>query len=373
MALSRASSAQVSRYSPSPTHMSRYTPSPTQMSRFSPSPRFCSSPMSRPSSVMSRTQSIKLTKGNPMKCSVCTNRLDYQWILPGLHNFCTHCLEDYILRHSRGRHCHCPICKAGIRLPKGPKPQRKIAKYPLGTTLVICDVCEDKPAFYKCSECDEYFCENCNMLHLRMRMGRNHHVTFVKSIKAVNEDIRTYCKEHIHEELKFHCRRCDVPICRDCKVLNHEGHQTVGIDEVVEDRKQRVSHAMATARGHLARLKAEAAEIKNKKSSLEEETNKVVSEIRLQANKMKDIIDTHADSLVVKVKMQLDESRTKLDKCNDAVKEKLDSLQRLIDSAAIKMDTATDVDFVSSSHGIEDNLRGIVFCFRYAHLVSNFD
>ena len=264
------------------------------------------------------------------------------------------------MRHSRGRHCHCPICKAGIRLPKGQKQNRKIARYPLGTDLVICDICEDKPAFYKCSECNEYFCENCNKLHLRMRMGRDHHVAFVKSIRAINESIRTMCKEHIHEELKFHCRKCDVPICRDCKVLNHEGHLTAGIEEVVEERKQSVEHAMATARGHLARLKAEAAEIRNKKSQLEEETNKLVSDIRLHANKMKDVIDNHADSLVVKVKLQLDETRMKLDKCNEAVKEKLQSLQGLVDSANVQMDTATDVDFVNSSRGLEENLRGLL-------------
>ena len=385
--VSRASSAQMSRFTSSPTPgmrsstpalrspipWSRNSPTPRRTSspgRHTPSPlRFSPSPISRPSSVMSRNHSIKLTKGNPMKCSVCTNRLDYQWILPGLHNFCTHCLEDYILRHSRGRHCHCPICKAGIRLPKGPKQTRKVAKYPRGTDLVVCDVCEDKPAFYKCSECNEYFCETCNKMHLRMRMSQGHHVAYIKSIRAINEAIKTFCKEHAHEELKFHCRKCDVPICRDCKVLNHEGHLTAEIEEVVEERKQRVEHAMTTARGHLARLKAEAAEVRKKKSDLEEETNKIVGEIRLHANKIKDVVDSHADSLVVKIKQQLDESMVKLDKCNEAVKEKLASLQSLIDTAAVEIDTSPDVDFVNSSRGLEENLRGRIVFYYYENML----
>ncbi|XP_045159967.2 E3 ubiquitin-protein ligase TRIM33-like [Mercenaria mercenaria] len=369
MALSRPSS-QMTRYTsnenrmaysrPS-SQMTRYTAmSPTPTSRvLSPSPP----PFSRPSSVMSRhsksAPSVKLTKGNPMKCNVCKNKLEYQWILPGLHNFCAHCLEDYILRHSRGKRCHCPICRAGIRLPKEPRHPKKIARYPLGTDLVICDVCEDSPAFYKCSECNEYFCEKCNKLHLRMRMGRDHHVNIIPSIRAVNDKlkVKVYCDEHEHEEIKFHCKKCDVPICRDCKVIQHEGHLTTALKEIVDERKIRVTTAMTTARGHLARLKAEAIEIKNRKSALEEETEQTTHDIKQHALRMKDIVDEHSGHLIQTVRQQHDESISKLDNCLEQVSKKTENIKGLLDTASVQMDTSTDVAFINSSQSLNESLR----------------
>lgn len=349
------------------SQMTRYTalsPTPTSRALSPNQPTY-----SRPSSVVSKysrpgtaTGSVKLTKGNPMKCNVCKNKLEYQWILPGLHNFCAHCLEDYILRHSRGKHCHCPICRAGIRLPKEPRKPKKMARYPLGTDLVICDVCEDSPAFYKCSECNEFFCEKCNKLHLRMKMGREHHVNILSSIRAVNDKlkVKVYCDIHQHEEVKFHCTKCDIPICRDCKVIDHEGHQTTSVKDIADERKLRVSTAMVTAKGHLARLKAEAIEIKNRRISLEEETEHTTSDIKQHALKIKDIVDEHTAHLVQTVRQQHEESITKLDSCLEAVNKKTEAIRRMLDDAAVQMDSATDVAIINTSQSLNDSLRGIL-------------
>ncbi|KAH3848482.1 tripartite motif-containing protein 3-like [Dreissena polymorpha] len=353
LALSRPSS-QMTRYSsPPPYSYHSHLTSPTLMFR--------------PQSVVSRysrsgamTPNVKLTKGNPMKCNVCTKKLDYQWVLPGLHNFCTHCLEDYILRHSRGKHCHCPICRAGIRLPKEPKIQRKPIRYPIGPTeLVVCDICEDNPAFFKCSECNEYFCDKCNKLHLRMKMSKDHHVNIIPSIRAVNDKLRVkvFCDEHQHEEVKFFCRKCGVPICRDCKVVSHEGHPTEPLKEAVEERKTRVSAAITTARGHMARLKAESIEILNRKAALEEETTNTTGEIKQHSQKIKDIVDEHSEHLMQVVKQQHDENIAKLDSCLESVTKKMESTKGLIETAAVQMDTDNDVAFINSAGEMIESLK----------------
>ena len=368
------------RFSPSRpcSQMTRYTGTDTRPSSQMTRHSMCSPPpfsrhtmgsptlMSRPQSVVSRysrsktaTPSTRLSKGNPMKCNVCRKNLDYQWILPGLHNFCTRCLEDYILRHSRGRRCHCPICKAGIRLPTAPRGIRK-TQYPLGNELVVCDACEDSPALYKCAECSQFYCDKCNKLHLRMKAGRNHHVSILPSIRAVNEQlkVKVYCDDHEHEEVKFFCRKCDTPICRDCKLVSHEGHLTEPLKEVVDERKLRVATAMTSARGHMARLKAESIEIKNRKEALLEETEQTNHDIRQQALKIKDIIDMNSDYLLQTIRQQHDECISKLDTCLQSVTQKVEKTQDMLDVAAIQSDTANDVAFISSAGSLIDTLRG---------------
>lgn len=367
--LSPSRCSQVTRYTLNDTRpssqMTRHSMcSPPPFSRYT---MVSPPPGSRPMSVVSRysrartaTPNVKLTKGNPMKCNVCLNKLDYQWILPGLHNFCTTCLNDYIIRHSRGKHCHCPICKAGIRLPKTPKGIRKTSRFPLGTELVVCDVCEDSPAFYKCAECSEYFCDKCNKLHLRMKMSKNHHVNILPSIRAVNDKlkVKVYCDDHEHEEVKFFCRKCAVPICRDCKVVSHEGHLTEPLKDVVEELKLRVHTSITAAKGHLARLKAESIEIKNRKSALVEETEQSSLEIRQHALRIKDIVDMHSEYLQQTIRQQHDENLSKLDNCLESVTEKMEKTKDLIDTAAVQADTINEVAFVSSASSLIDSLRG---------------
>ena len=320
-------------------------------------------PYSRPSSVMSRISrpaSVKLNKAEPYKCKVCSNKIDYEWVLPGIHNFCKSCLENYVIGHSRGKHCHCPICRAGIRLPKGHKHSRQLTRYPHGNDIVICDICEDAPALYKCSECNEFFCERCSRLHLRMKMGKDHHISYLSSVKTVNEKlkIRVYCDIHDHEEIRFHCKKCDMSICRDCKVIAHEGHQTTSLTEAVDERKERVSNAMTTAKGHLARLKTESNEIRNKKSSLGEEMRQLESEIRQHCNRIKDVVDEQGERLITTVRNHHEDCKAKLDSCLEAIKQKMDAIRSLIDQSSIQMDTSTDVAFVNASNELDNSLRG---------------
>lgn len=195
-------------------------------------------------------------------------------------------------------------------------------------------------------------------------MSKNHHVNILPSIRAVNDKlkIKIYCDDHEHEEVKFFCKKCNVPICRDCKVVNHEGHITEPLKEVVDEMKIRVSSAMTKAKGHMARLKAEAIEIKNRKVALEEEAEQTTNGIRQQTLKIKDIVDMHSNEMVQSIRQQHDESLSKLDTCLEAVKEKIEKTKDLLDTAAIQMDTANEVAFVNSADNLIDSLRGTHHC-----------
>lgn len=45
------------------------------------------------------------------------------------------------------------------------------------------------------------------------------------------------CKEHAEEDLRFYCLRCEKPICRDCKVVRHEGHKTDMVSKIAQEKK----------------------------------------------------------------------------------------------------------------------------------------
>ena len=48
------------------------------------------------------------------------------------------------------------------------------------------------------------------------------------------------CGEHPEEKLRFVCVPCDIPICRDCKLTEHEGHRSIDIAKVAVGLKDKV-------------------------------------------------------------------------------------------------------------------------------------
>ena len=48
------------------------------------------------------------------------------------------------------------------------------------------------------------------------------------------------CGEHPEEKLRFVCVPCDTPICRDCKLTEHEGHRSIDIAKVAVGLKDKV-------------------------------------------------------------------------------------------------------------------------------------
>uniref|UniRef100_A0A1X7V8Y4 B box-type domain-containing protein n=1 Tax=Amphimedon queenslandica TaxID=400682 RepID=A0A1X7V8Y4_AMPQE len=42
------------------------------------------------------------------------------------------------------------------------------------------------------------------------------------------------CAQHSNEKLKFYCKNCEKVVCRDCILLDHQGHEYKGYKEECE-------------------------------------------------------------------------------------------------------------------------------------------
>lgn len=108
-------------------------------------------------------------------CSLCLEGFKDPRILPCFHSLCRDCLAEYLEKKVGsiipGTVFECPLCRAKSDVPK--KGIDGIQKN-----------------FY-----------------------------LVKS-----KSVHPMCAEHEDEDLRFYCRNCDFKICRDCKVISHEGH-----------------------------------------------------------------------------------------------------------------------------------------------------
>lgn len=84
----------------------------------------------------------------------------------------------------------------------------------------LCEICIGGPGEYYCQQCDQLFCGNCKLSHLRAKISKNH--TFFSG-QNINKEEKRLCIEH-EERFLFYCHDCDTPVCSSCSVQTHKGH-----------------------------------------------------------------------------------------------------------------------------------------------------
>ncbi|XP_013421547.1 tripartite motif-containing protein 45-like [Lingula anatina] len=59
--------------------------------------------------------------------------------------------------------------------------------------------------------------------------------------QELQEFQRVFCPEHKEEPIRYFCLKCQIPICRDCKVLTHDEHKCTSLDTAIETVKPKLA------------------------------------------------------------------------------------------------------------------------------------
>lgn len=385
--VSRPPSAAIYGRPPSSTKRPRRPPS---TSTLRPKPLQVELPVRRPPSVSTIARpASSLRRPNSLKCKVCTDGFQFPGSTPCFDHYCAPCLEDHILTFKRGTGCDCPLCNSGILLPLT-SLRADSARYSKRSELNVCNNCQDaRLAQYRCGSCEEFFCEKCHREFLkRMRIDGsfcNTHLTdlsgdnvvplimptgldddsldsiFLPSLLPKGFGLR--CSEHEDEELRFHCKKCEKSICRDCKILNHEGHKTVGLEDVYEDRKHQMSQAIKLANANIRKLHAECAEINSKRLEIDQESRDGISQIENHANEAKRIIDEWSKAMIKSIRVQNAQSRGKLEECREVVKNKVKMLQTVVEQGSTLLESENAFDVVEKAPQLTQSMKGKSACY----------
>ncbi|XP_048577411.1 uncharacterized protein LOC116611725 [Nematostella vectensis] len=190
-------------------------------------------------------------------CSLCIKHFTDPRVLPCLHSFCRHCLEELAV-HSEGRgKLVCPLCKAEFQISPADVSSLKvnfmintiISVLPLLTPVdskkkTVCQMCDSgEPAQGRCNECDHFVCEQCISAHKRFRPLQHHTILSldeIKSGKLLAMSKTSYCTKHEGEVLKLFCESCKEVICRDCTVVDHKNHDYLFTSDVIAREKEEI-------------------------------------------------------------------------------------------------------------------------------------
>lgn len=195
----------------------------------------------------------------PTTCTVCNELFNDARILPCFHTFCLSCVIEQN-KNATGKlslnQVKCPTCSAPVAVPSGGiiKLRRnftmnaQVEKEKLLSKLssmndtntaqtssipMMCgfEQCSTnpKPASVYCTVCRTALCDQCIMGHHKMTSGkRSHnleslHLNGGLTVVDVDRLVVEYCDSH-KLELNRYCWDCNLAVCNDCFINQHNGH-----------------------------------------------------------------------------------------------------------------------------------------------------
>ncbi|XP_048059535.1 E3 ubiquitin-protein ligase TRIM39-like isoform X1 [Megalobrama amblycephala] len=185
-----------------------------------------------------------------LQCSICLDVFTDPVSTPCGHNFCKTCLNKC---WDNSQTCNCPYCKETFKIrpdlkinttlrelvdhykKKSPEKKPEVLKKPeiLKKTEVLCDICEERKlkALKSCLVCQSSYCETHLERHLKVAGLKKH-----KLINPVRNLEDYICQKH-ERPLELFCRDDQTCVCTICAVKDHKNHNTVPIEEEIEEKK----------------------------------------------------------------------------------------------------------------------------------------
>ena len=196
-----------------------------------------------------------------LSCGICLERYTNPKVLPCLHTFCERCLLNYIPAASLS--VTCPICRQQSILPEQGVSALQNNFFILNLMDVLenpnfCTSCENQAkATSKCTDCEQFLCENCMEAHKESSSGETHvhNVVSLRDLALSDGDgekmTSLVCPSHDGQSLDFYCCACETAVCESCTLVEHSTHRTMPSSEAIEEHKEMLTRLLENSQAQI--------------------------------------------------------------------------------------------------------------------------
>ena len=235
-------------------------------------------------------------------CAVCQGHYQQAKLLPCNHYYCGTCIER-LAERSRGKPFDCPECRKETRLPPGGVAElqsaffvermkdvyAKMAKAE-GKMEAVCEQCaEDK----FCRQCAEFICADCVRCHHKLKVFAGHVVASLEDLKKggirnipLKEAPTPKCPDH-DKSLKIFCFDCDCLICRDCTIIDHNGHNFNFLKKCAPESRKTLRDSLAPLQMVQADIAGAEKTLISEETKVDTQKNEVCKAIEVSFEKLK--------------------------------------------------------------------------------------
>jgi len=218
-----------------------------------------------------------------------------------------------------------------------------------------CEICMRAPSLHYCTQCDQVFCDDCKMSHLRMKISRNHNFMTGTNI---NTETKVGCTDH-DEDFIYLCEDCNQLICRVCVTKAHKKHAVVEVKDSNNEVQVEISKYLDSK---VDNVRSSAKLIDEGTTTYNTEVKATVKVIIEHGNLIKDMVDKKVESLIKALRERESNELQSLSRANKDCKDLLGEATR---QQQMYQDMIKQCDEVALFHKMKkiksdiDNLKSV--------------
>ncbi|XP_025085399.1 E3 ubiquitin-protein ligase TRIM63-like isoform X3 [Pomacea canaliculata] len=163
--------------------------------------------------------------------------------------------------------------------------------------------------------------------------------------QAVSATTQNLCSRHERQPLNFFCRKCLMPVCRDCTVLDHkeqQGHIIVDVKQAVSDSSSDFNQMENSSRQILEKMKTRSDSLANASKRLDIQERQLRAEIKETFIEYRLLLEKRQEAMTQTLQQKIREQKALINTRFVNVCEHGTQLQKLFD-AFTKAKNSNDV------------------------------
>ena len=263
-------------------------------------------------------------------CPICQDEFNDPVIIDCHHSFCRTCIETWINRTKSTQH--------------GPEGL----------------------AFYHQRQFNCPSCKTKNKIPFDGVAGfaKSFYIEQIKDTKAKSHSSYPMCAKHTTEDLRFYCIECETTMCRDCKVLKHEGHTAECVTDVANDMRAKLKENIIRTEADLRKLCQAKDACKVDKTKVIKLKQSARNLVKNQVQEMKRTIDNIAGMLEQNICSYFQTYEDEIDKETSEADFKSDGLQRFKTIVIQEIKSGSDHSVIGKYKGFLKDRGQIVVADR---------
>ena len=173
----------------------------------------------------------------------------------------------------------------------------------------LCEICDNKPGSQYCTNCEQYFCSNCKLSHLKLKICKNH--IFQDAQKVNPEETTPKCERH-DQLFTFYCNTCTCLLCQICLTEKHKKHDFSLVDEAASKRRSAINGMVKSAKATKNQVSNTIGRLETELKTNEEYKSKVVHEIETRGQEVIDMVKKTTEAMIKLVNENESKEKTRI-------------------------------------------------------------
>ena len=298
-------------------------------------------------------------------CAVCQGHYEKAKLLPCNHYYCGACIEK-IAKSAQGKPFDCPECRKETSLPPGGVAELQGAffvermKDVYGTMAkaegkmeAVCEQCSGAKAIAFCRQCAEFICADCERCHKKMKVFNSHVVASLVDLKKggvknipLKEAPEVKCPEH-NQVIGLFCFDCDRLICRDCTIVDHNGHKFEFLNKCAPESRKTLCDSLAPLQKVQADISSAEKTLATEHANVVSQKEEVCKSIEQSFDILKALLDQKKRELVKKATTLAQKKKDALSDQKKVFQVAQKEIQLLVELIERNIESTSDQDLMS--------------------------